>query len=216
MDPGQPFLVVDAPTLSLADFVTGGGFVPVSEWWLSVKPGASADVARQLGAPPYSATQMVSRIVLEQGYQGDPVALAVVGALLLGAIAAVAFGVLGFLVSASAAIEARADEFALLRALGLSDRQLLRWLTIEQALLLAVGVVVGAALGLAFAWIVLPAVGFTPTGAPPVPDPVLEIPWSFVLGLAGGSLVLLAVVVLIARHRLGRISVSATLRAGAD
>lgn len=216
MDPGQPFLVVDAPTLSLADFVTGGEIVPVSEWWLSVKPGASADVAGQLGAPPYSATQIVSRSVLEQGYQGDPVALAVVGALLLGAIAAVAFGALGFLVSASAAIEARADEFALLRALGLSDRQLLCWLTIEQALLLGLGVAVGAGLGLAFAWIVLPAVSFTPTGAPPVPDPVLVVPWAFGLGLAGGSLVLLAVVVLIARHRLGRISVSATLRAGAD
>jgi hypothetical protein len=216
MDPGQPFLVVDAPTLSLADFVTGGGIVPVSEWWLSVQPGASADVARQLGAPPYSATQIVSRTVLEQGYQGDPVALAVVGALLLGAIAALVLGALGFLVGASTAIESRADEFALLRALGLSDRQLLRWLTIEQALLLAVGVVVGAALGLVFAWIVLPAVSFTPTGAPPVPDPMLVVPGAIGLGLAGGSLALLVVVILIARHRLGRISVSATLRAGAD
>jgi hypothetical protein len=216
LDATKPFLVVDAPTLSQVEYFGSGATLPVSEWWLSVAPGGSAAVVRQLAAPPFSATTIVSREALQQTLQGDPVALGVVGALLLGAISALFFAALGFLVSASASIESRADEFGLLQALGLADRQLLRWLAAEQALLLTVGVAVGMALGIGIGGIVLPAVNFTPTGAAPVPPAVLVVPWSILAAMALGSVGLLLATLIVARRVLGRISVAATLRAGVE
>ena len=213
LDATKPFLVVDAPTLSLADYFNSGATIPMTEWWLSVEPGQATAVSRLLAAPPFSATSIVSRDAIQHALQGDPVALGVVGALLLGAISAILFAALGFLVSGSASIESRADEFGLLRALGLTDSQLIRWLAVEQTLLLAVGVAVGMALGIAFGWIVLPAANFTPTGAAPVPPAILVVPWPVLAAMALGSLGLLLAMLLVARRVLSRVSVAATLRA---
>ena len=213
LDATKPFLVVDAPTLSLADYFNSGATIPVTEWWLSVEPGQATAVSRLLAAAPFSATTIVSREAIQHALQGDPVALGVVGALLLGAISAILFAALGFLVSGSASIESRADEFGLLRALGLTDSELIRWLAVEQTLLLAVGVAVGMALGIAFGWIVLPAANFTPTGAAPVPPATLVVPWPVLAAMALGSLALLLATLLVARRILSRVSVAATLRA---
>ena len=175
--------------------------------------GQAASVARELAAPPFSATTIVSREGQQAALQGDPVALGVVGALLLGAISAVVFASLGFLVSASASIESRAEEFGLLRALGLTDGQLIRWLAVEQGLLLAIGLAVGIALGVAFGWVVLPAASFTPTGAPPIPEAALIVPWPILGAMALGGIGVLLATLLVARRLIGRISVAATLRA---
>ena len=139
--------------------------------------------------------------------------MGVVGALLLGAIAAIILATLAFLVSAAASIESRADEFGLLRALGLTDGQLIRWLAVEQGVLLAVGVIVGIALGIALGWVVLPAVSFTPSGKPPVPPAALVIPWPTLAAIVAGSAGLLMATLVVARRIIGRISVAATLRA---
>lgn len=213
LDPATPFLVVDGPTLGLADYFDSGATLPFTEWWLSVVPGQATVVDQRLAAPPFSATTVISHDALLRQLQGDPVALGVVGALLLGAISAVIFAALGFLVSASASIESRADEFGLLRALGLTDGQLIRWLAVEQGLLLALGVAVGIGLGVGFDWVVLPAVSFTPTGLPPVPAAALVVPGQPLAGMALGALGVLVVTLLVARRIIGRISVAATLRA---
>ena len=52
-------------------------------------------------------------------------------------------------------------EFALLRALGLSSRQLSVWLSLENATLAAISLVTGTALGLVIAWVALPFVTVT-------------------------------------------------------
>ena len=213
LDPAKPFIVADGPTLSLADYYGSGETLPASEWWLSVTPGEAASVDRKLAAPPFSAATIVSHDQLLQTLQADPVALGVVGALLLGAISAVIFAALGFLVSASASIESRADEFGLLRALGLTDSQLIRWLTAEQGLLLAMGVAIGIALGIAFGWVVLPAASFTSTGARPVPEAALVVPFQVLAAMVVGSVGLLIATMIVARRIIGRISVAATLRA---
>jgi hypothetical protein len=213
LDPARPSLVVDGPTLSLADYFGRGGIIATSEWWLSVRPGSTVAVDRALAGAPFSATTIISRDALLATLQGDPVGLGVVGALLLGAISAVVFAALGFLVSAAASIESRADEFGLLRALGLTDGQLLRWLAAEQGLLLVIGVAGGIALGIAFGWVVLPAVNFTGTGARPVPEAALVVPGQVLLAMVAGSLGLLVATLIVARRIIGRISVAATLRA---
>ncbi|MGH2465334.1 MAG: FtsX-like permease family protein, partial [Candidatus Limnocylindrales bacterium] len=208
LDPTKPFIVADGPTLNLADYYGSGSTLPASEWWLSVGPGQAASVDRKLSAAPFAAAAIVSHDQLLQTLQADPVALGVVGALLLGAISAVIFAALGFLVSASASIESRADEFGLLRALGLTDGQLIRWLAVEQGLLLALGVAMGIGLGVAFGWVVLPAASFTPTGARPVPEAALVVPLQVLAAMAVGSLGLLIATMIVARRIIGRISVA--------
>ena len=65
----------------------------------------------------------------------DPVALGIIGALGIGFVAAALFAIVGFVVSASVSARERINEFALLRALGLSSGQLSVWLSLENAVL---------------------------------------------------------------------------------
>jgi hypothetical protein len=213
LDPAKPFLLVDGPTVALADYFGSGAALVPNDWWWSVAPGASAAVDRQLATPSFSAATVFSRDQLVANLEGDPVALGVVGALLLGAISAMTFAALGFLVSASASIESRADEFGLLRALGLSDHQVMSWLAVEQGLLLAVGLVVGMALGIAFAWVVLPAVDFTPTGLRPIPEATLVVPTEVLAAMFVGGVGVLIATLVVARRTIARVSVASTLRA---
>ena len=213
LDPGKPFLLVDGPTISLADYFGSGAALLPTEWWLSIAPGQAAAVDRQLATPLFSASTVFARDRLELSLQGDPVALGVVGALLLGAISAMVFAALGFLVSASASIESRADEFGLLRALGMTDGQLMRWLAVEQGLLLTVGLAAGIALGIAFVWLVLPAVNFTQTGLRPIPEATLVLPVQVLVAMCAGGLGVLAATMVVARRIIARVSVAATLRA---
>jgi ABC-type antimicrobial peptide transport system permease subunit len=122
----------------------------------------------------------------------------------------------GFLVGSSVAANERVGEFALLRALGLSQGQLSRWLAAEAAFLLALGVVAGTAIGLLLGWLIVPSTLLSPTGSPLVPTPELQIPWSLVaLAYAGAVLLLLATIVVVGRPLPGR-RVATVLRAAEE
>ena len=62
-------------------------------------------------------------------------------ALGLGALAALAFASIGFIVSATVTTSERITEFAILRALGLSARELSAWVSLENAFLPVFGLV---------------------------------------------------------------------------
>jgi ABC-type antimicrobial peptide transport system permease subunit len=100
----------------------------------------------------------------------------------------------------------------LLRALGLSPRQLSWWLTLEHAALMAFGIVAGTAIGLLLAPLVLPFAGFTTTGAPAVPAPTIVVPWGALAPLYLTAVVLVAAVAVTVARRLPRTSLTDTLR----
>jgi ABC-type antimicrobial peptide transport system permease subunit len=159
---------------------------------------------------------VTDRTAVLAGLEQDPVGLGTLGALLLGSLAAAAFAVVGFLVGSSVAANERVGEFALLRALGLSQGQLSRWLAAEAAFLLALGVVAGTAIGLLLGWLIVPSTLLSPTGSPLVPTPELQIPWSLVaLAYAGAVLLLLATIVVVGRPLPGR-RVATVLRAAEE
>ena len=87
------------------------------------------------------------------------------GALAMGVIAAAAFAVIGFVASTAMAARERLSEFAVLRALGLSTRQLAAWLAIENITLIVLSLVIGTGLGLLITAVVVPFVALTPSGA---------------------------------------------------
>ena len=156
---------------------------------------------------------MVERSAVTADLAGDPLGLGVIGILGLGSLAALVFASIGFLVSATVSISERIGEFALLKALGLSPRQLLLWLSIENLMLLATGLILGTLLGLLLAYLVLPFATLTPTGEPPVPAPVIVVPPEAAVPTIALAAVLVLATVVLAVRQLPAARTSSVLRA---
>lgn len=213
LDPAVAFAIVDIRALDIVRFGQTSQVPAVPEWWLSVDPAKETQVATALRNAPFVPDAVVVRTELASALATDPVQLGLIGALGLGAVAAVAFAAIGFVVSAVLAASERVGEFALLRALGLSARQLSGWLTLESAALLVVGLVVGGGLGFGMAWLVLPFATLTASGALPVPTPQVIVPWDALTPGVWLALGLLVVSVFIVRRELLRVHLSDVLRA---
>ncbi len=212
VDPSVPFAVVDEATLSQVRFATNGTTGAPKEWWLATADGEGAAVAAAVAAPPISAAEVLDREALARSLTSDPIPLGIIGAFGLGSIAALLIAAIGFLVSASVSTSERLGEFALLRALGLSSRQLAGWVSAESAFLLAFGFVVGALLGALLAWLVLPFSALTSTGERAVPTPAVVVPPEAIATLLAVAAALLAVTVLVVRRRVLDASVAGVLR----
>jgi hypothetical protein len=208
LDPEAPFAVVDRQSFERVSFDRDAITLRPDEWWFRAAAGADADLLERLRGEPTTAEDVIGRIELAAELSSDPIGLGVIGALGLGTAAALVFAAIGFLVSAASSATERFGEFALLRALGLSGRDLSTWLTLENAFLLAVGLVAGSAVGLVLAWVVLPVSTLTDTGAPTVPPAAVVIPWQDYapIWLLAGLLLVLSVVVVTRTIRAVRIS----------
>src|SRR6185312_10166289 len=156
LDPSQPGIIVDFPTLMTMQYESTARVLDEDEWWIATNAGKSDDVAAALGQPPYSSPQVDTRVDRMDSLRTDPVALGIIGALSLGFVAAALFAAIGFAVSSAVSARERLTEFALLRALGLSPRQLSSWLSLENGLLVAFSLIAGTALGLVLAYFILP------------------------------------------------------------
>ena len=214
LDPTRPIVLLDAGSLALAAYSADADTSFVGEWWLAVPEGDASAVVSALRGDPYDTQRLDARQGIARASVTDPVAIGIIGALALGAIASIVFATIGFVVSAGAAARERLSEFALLRALGLSKLQLSGWLSLENAFLLAVGVLCGIGLGLVLAWLVLPFVTLTSDAAVVNPPLRVIVPWGVIgllLGIAGASVVLSVVAL---AGFLGRVGLGSTLRLG--
>jgi ABC-type antimicrobial peptide transport system permease subunit len=144
----------------------------------------------------------------------DPVALGISGALSLGFVAAAVFAVVGFAVSAAVSTAERTTEFAVLRSLGLSGRQLSGWLALEGGLTAAFALLAGVLLGALVAWLVLPFVSLAGEGDRPFPEVVVDVPWQTVALLAGVLAAVLLVVLAVQLLLLRRLALGSALRTG--
>ncbi|MGH2407364.1 MAG: FtsX-like permease family protein [Candidatus Limnocylindrales bacterium] len=213
LDATKPFLLVDAATLDAVRRTLGQATVPPNEWWLSVDDDALAAVSSTLAAPPFEARQIASRAAISRSLASDPVALGLVGALALGSLAAAVFATVGFLVTAVVSAREQLGEFALLRALGLSSRQVLAWFALDHFYLLAVGLLAGVGLGWLIAQLVLPFAILDRSGLPVVPSPVIVVPWELLASVGVVALLLLVVTVLASGRQVGARPIVDVLRA---
>jgi hypothetical protein len=198
LDPSRPLVVADLPTLAAAEYAERGELLSPDEWWLEVPDDAATGLAQRLAEPPLELTDVAVRSTAVGDRLADPIALGVIGALGLGSLAAALFAVSGFVVSAAVGARERLTEFALLRALGLSGRELSLWLSLESAFLLLISLVAGVGLGLVLSWVVLPSVTLAPNGAAVVPPVQVAMPWEvlgmlLVLGVAAMVLTVLVI-----------------------
>jgi hypothetical protein len=217
LDPeNAPIIVVDLPTVATLQFESASRVDDIDEWWLAADDARTDEIVTSLRATPYSSWRVLDRFERAETLRSDPVALGIIGALALGFVSAALFAAIGFVVSASVSARERLGEFALLRALGLSPRQLSGWLSLENGLLVAISLVCGTVLGLLISWLVLPFVTLTQDASEVVPGVIVSVPWGTVLVLELVTIAALAVVVLALGLLLRRVGLGTVLRMGED
>lgn len=213
LDASKPFLLADGLALDLVRLHAGTAVAAPDAWWLSTEPSASIGLATSVTAEPILADRVVDRSQVLADLTGDPLGLGVIGILGLGSVAALVFAAIGFLVSATVSTSERLGEFALLKALGLSPRQLFAWLSMESVALLVVGLVAGTLLGLVLAWLALPFATLTASGEPPFPPPVVVVPPEALVPTLLLGLALVGATFLLVRRQLPAARTSSVLRA---
>ena len=205
-------VVADLPTLSATLFAATGDTMPAQQWWLA--SDGAGDLATTLRGAPFASTEVVSRRARAASLRNDPAALGIIGALLLGGVAALGLAAVGFAVSTVGSTRERAGDLAVLRALGASRRLVRRWLLVESGALLGFGVAVGSLLAAGMAAAALPAIAVASDGTRAYPPPSVVLPvLPFLAGAVVGAALLLAVPVLVAR-RANQRHVAEALRVG--
>lgn len=208
-------VVVDLPTYQAIRYSPGSPIAQVDEHWLAVD-GDPDEMAATLSALPFDAANVESRTDRFLGLSTDPVALGTIGALSIGFIAAAVFAAVGFAVSATVSARERITEFGLLRALGLSPRQLGAWMTLEQGILVVSSLGFGTLVGWALTTTILPLVTVTQQGTRPIPDVTIVYPWETVALLEAGLVAVLGVIVVVMSLLLRRLGLGSLLRLGEE
>ncbi|HEX4058157.1 MAG TPA: FtsX-like permease family protein [Galbitalea sp.] len=182
-------VVVDQAELQRVLVQGGESGVMVDEWWINVPTGRGAAF---LTSHPTAARGGVSREVLAQQLQGDPLRVATQAALWLSIVAAALLVAMGFAIHTAASMRARRLEFAQLRAIGLSRRALVGVIGAESVILCVIGTVFGIVIGLLLSWLISPLVTLSPDGSPAVPAVAIVVP------IVGVALLILEVLVVLA------------------
>ncbi|MEV6593473.1 ABC transporter permease [Streptomyces acidicola] len=174
-----------------------------TEWWLRTAPGAAGRVAEEVRArPDVEPSQVVVRDEVADRLRDDPFGAGTEAAFAAVALVAAALAAVGFAVSTAGSLRERADEFAVLRALGAPRRQLARLIAAEQGVLVAVALTAGVALGAVLTRAVIPLIVLTPQASRPVPEVLVELPVAPVaLLLAAVTVTPLAVTAVLAARR---------------
>ena len=215
-DPGRPLLIFDERTLGLLRLQGTSTARSADEWWMATTGAGVGALTKALRDSPFESADVVTLVDRTRSLSTDPVALGIIGALTLGFVATGLFAVVGLTVSAAVSARQRRTEFALLRAIGLSGRQLSGSLWLENGSLVLVSLVAGTSLGLLIGWLVLPFVTVTQRAAAPIPPVVVHVPWDRILLLDLVSALALGVAVVVIGGVLRRLGVGGTLRMGED
>ncbi|WP_164903437.1 ABC transporter permease [Nonomuraea polychroma] len=173
---GQKAVLADWGTLQAHELAAAEQPRPATEWWLAADDTDPARAALRK-SPGWDVTAVDQR-ELAAALRDDPLASGLQGALMLGFAAALGFATLGFLVNAAVAARERRAEFAVLRALGTSSRQVLGLLATEQAFVIGLSLAAGTGLAVAVGTLVVPHIVLTGQAAAVTPGVLLDIPWA--------------------------------------
>jgi putative ABC transport system permease protein len=192
------------------------------EWWLRTTPAVGDATARAaaLTNPDLLVQSVTKRSDLEQRFKTDPVAAGMTALLLAGALLAACLAVLGGMVQAAGTARQRIVQFAILRTLGLSRRELTNIFLLEQLVMYNFGLLGGVVLGIALSAATLPYLEFgtllTDTEPPGIPPYVLVVDARNVLFFLG-ALVLAFLIGLVWQRQVAvRVVLDRALRLGED
>jgi putative ABC transport system permease protein len=186
-----------------------------SEIWIKTRPLQHDETINAL-----LNTESEDLVVVEDGHQlagvrkEDPLRTGLFGALSLGFIAASILSILGFLLYAYISIQSRSLQFGVLRATGLSTRQLINALSIEQLSLIALGLLLGTLLGGGAGWIFTRFLRVSIIAREAVPPFLVTTPWLTIFELYFIIMLIFTAALFFSVYLLRRLRVYAVLRLG--
>jgi ABC-type lipoprotein release transport system permease subunit len=217
--PDQRFLVADLLTLTrYANLGISNRELSPNEVWISTT--TEGDEREELlkaleNVTYYTSGQIRDRAKLLADSKVDPLVDAGWKALLFIAFAAVlVLSCLGFLVHAYVSFRSRQLQFALLRTVGFSMRQLITTVWIEQALVIAAGMALGTWMGGRLGATIMPFLGHDDWGGRVMPPFVMQVNWGALLITYAAMVFVFAVITLGLIWMIHRISVHRILRLG--
>jgi len=188
-----------------------------NEVWLttSLTGAERAQFVEDVSRKPFVAPIKFDSEQLQAQHRVDPLTRAGWRSLLFIAFGAVLIlSCVGFIVHAYVSFRNRRIQFALLRTVGLSTRQLIAIVFVEQALVVAAGIALGTWMGGQLGTIIMPFLSTDDSGSQVLPPFVLEVNWPVLLityGIMIGIFSLITIGVIIFARR---VSVARTLRLG--
>jgi hypothetical protein len=215
----KKFLIADLA--SLAGYVNLGAMfreLRPNEMWLSTD--TKGESRRRLVDVLENDVAFANETVFDreerlEDTQVDPLVGAGWRALLFLAFAAVLIlSCLGFLVHTYVSFQNRRLQFALLRTIGFSTRQLMTMIWLEQAIVILVGMALGTWMGGRLGATIMPFLGHDDFGSKVVPPFVVSVNWSALLITYGIMVAVFMAVITGLVVVLRRASLSRTLRIG--
>jgi FtsX-like permease family len=205
-------VLVDFQSYSDYSRIVNSAGVTATNIWLRTADDAVslASVRTALSKGNFQLSGLNDRRAIIDSLRNDPLYLALIVVLLIGAATAVLLALVGNLALSWQSTRSRLPNFAVMRALGSTPREMAAVLTWEQSIVYAASIVLGVAFGAIFSAIVLPALVFTTvvtaSGSEPVgtaqffimqnvPPIHMVIPYSLI-ALALGVLIVICVVAL--------------------
>lgn len=201
-DQGLPFVIGNLDY----SFDSQGGQYPY-EVWLSLAPDANLQAVaaagigyglRMIRSTPQTLLDLDLRRPERQG---------LFGLLSVGFLAITVVTVIGFVAYTLLSFQRRLVELGVLRAIGLSTRQLSMLLVCEQTLVVGFGAALGTAVGILTSRLFIPFLQVRTGVYPETPPFVVQIDWeriALVYGISGGLLTvtIVAIVLLLRRMRI--------------
>lgn len=167
-------ILVDYTTYSTIyniDIVVASGlksdsFLPINHIWLRTEgdTGSLAQVRAALNTSGLHLENLYDRYALDDVLSNDPLYLDLIIILTIGAITALLLAVIGDLLTSWLNVRTRLTNFAVLRALGASPRQIASVLTWEQGIVYVAALILGVVFGALLSMTVVPTLIFS--GAP--------------------------------------------------
>ena len=215
----EKFLIADAT--SLTDYANVGALFrelrPNEVWISSATTGPDRQkLVDTLETDPTFLNEFVYDRAQRLGEaEVDPLVTAGWAALLFLAFGTVLIlSCLGFVVHAYVSFRSRELQFALLRTAGFSMRQLITTVSLEQVLVIGVGMALGTWMGGRLGATIIPFLGHDDFGAQVVPPFVIEINWGALLLTYAAMFVVFTAIVLSVVWFIHRISLQKILRMG--
>ena len=196
----ERFLIADLKSLvRFANLDPIAGELRINEAWIS-SPTTGLDrltLVGNLKDEPFPSKFVVNREKRLEDFQVDPLAKSGWSALLFIAFAAALItSAIGFLVHAYVSVRVREGQFALMRTIGFSLRQLVALVWLEQVLLIAVGMALGTWMGGRLSKVMMPFLGHDDRGTEVVPPFIVEVNWD-ALALAYAAMALLFAIIIV-------------------
>lgn len=184
-----------------------------NEIWFDLEPGVDRPQLAGLVFAEYGFDRWVDLDESLRQVRSNPLIVPGGSGILVVAFLAV-LGLVGaaMLVSLWTAVHRRRVEFAVMRALGTSRGQVFRVLTLEYLVVIVIGLVGGAYLGLFVARRMLSFLNVTEGGRRVEPAFILQTDWVFVGASCGVVLIVFAAALLFAVRQLARITDAQALR----